>query len=279
MKLVHLSDIHIHDQEILGQDPVENFKACWAHVEAEHADADLVIISGDLTHYGHKDSYKALKALLADTALAPKLIIGNHDDRQAFRSVFPQVRVDVHGHVQYAVDTNQGRFLFLDTKIEGTHAGGYGADRQAWLISELDGARAEGVLVYLVMHHHPCAVGDRSADEIGLVDGAEFRSILRTYRETVRHIFFGHCHFSLSGAVHGIPFSAPRSTNHPNASALDGRNTAGTGPIAPNYNVVLIEADSVVVHTVDFLVEPLLVWLPFDADGWVEDGTGSRSLP
>jgi hypothetical protein len=34
MKLVHISDIHINAEPILGHDSIANFKACLAYVEA-----------------------------------------------------------------------------------------------------------------------------------------------------------------------------------------------------------------------------------------------------
>lgn len=271
MKLIHISDIHIHDREILGQDPILNFLACLAHIETHHRDTDRVVITGDLTHHGQRGSYERLRAFVDASPFNPRLMIGNHDDRTTFREVFPEVPTDANGYVQYTEDTPAGRFLYLDTMASGTHAGRYGPDRQAWLSGELARARAEAVPVYLFMHHHPCPVGARSADMIGLIEGPSVRLLLKEYRDVVRHVFFGHCHFTLSGSVCGIPMSAPRSTNHPNAPDLVDRGAIGYGPLAPSYNVVLIEDDTTVVHTIDFLLEPELEWIPLQGDGWIDE--------
>jgi 3',5'-cyclic AMP phosphodiesterase CpdA len=276
VKLIHISDIHIHDQEILGSDPIANFKACLAHVESEHRDADRVVITGDLTHHGRRASYETLREILAGSALSPRLLIGNHDDRETFRAVFPEVPVDANGYVQYSEDTVAGRFLYMDTVAPGTHAGRYGPDRQAWLSGELARARSDRRPVYVFMHHHPCPVGTRSADMIGLIEGPSVRRLLAAYRDIVRHVFFGHCHFSLSGSFAGIPMSAPRSTNHPNAPDLVDRGAVAFGPLAANYNVVLIEDDSTVVHTVDFLVEPDLQWIALQDDGWIDESPAAE---
>lgn len=271
MKLIHISDIHIHDEKILGQAPIANFTACLAHVETHHRDADRVVITGDLTHHGRRHSYAQLREIVMASPLEPRLLLGNHDDREVFRAVFPEIPVDAGGYVQYAEDTDAGRFLYLDTLAAGTHAGRYGPDRQAWLAAELARARADGAPVYLFMHHHPCPVGARSADMIGLIEGDEVRALLAEYRDIVRHIFFGHCHVTLSGSVCGIPMSAPRSTNHPNAPDLAHRGAIAVGPLAPAYNVVLIGPDSTVVHTIDFLAEAALDWIPLGADGWIDE--------
>ena len=64
MKLIHISDIHINPEPVCGLDPVENFRRCLAHVEVNHADADRVVITGDLTHHGREESYRLLAAML-----------------------------------------------------------------------------------------------------------------------------------------------------------------------------------------------------------------------
>ncbi len=257
MKLVHISDIHINPEPILDIDPVENFKACIDHVAEFHTDADRIVITGDLTHHGLRESYQQLRRMLDDSplkgALAPRLLVGNHDDRPTFRSVFPEAVADELGYIQWTEDLPDGRFIYLDTAKKGTHAGSYDGGRLVWLERQLSAAEAEGFPAWIFMHHNPTAVHVANADRIGIVEEAEFQQLLQKYRGTVRHIFFGHCHFSLSGTVRGIPFSAPRSTCHacwPDFSGVAGR--MGYGDLVPNYNVCFIGSKSMVVHSIDF---------------------------
>lgn len=265
MKLIHISDIHINPEPILGIDPVANFRACIDHVADNHADVDRIVITGDLTHHGLRESYEHLRRVLADSPLQgermPRLLVGNHDDREVFRSVFPEAVSDENGHVQWYEDVPAGRFVYLDTAEKGTHAGHYGADRRGWLSGVLEDSRAAGRPVWLFMHHNPAAVHVANADVIGLVHEAEFQSLIGDYADCVRHVFFGHCHFTLSGAVRGIPFSAPRSTCHtcwPDFSGI--ANRMGYGELVPNYNVCIISDHSTVVHSVDFLDARKVKW-------------------
>jgi 3',5'-cyclic-AMP phosphodiesterase len=265
MKLVHISDIHINPEPILGIDPIENFRACLDHVARFHADADRIVITGDLTHHGLQQSYARLRMMLDESPLqgaqAPRLLVGNHDDRPTFRAVFPEAAADAHGYVQWTEDVPVGRFIYLDTAEAGMHAGRYGENRREWLEGELTRARSEGFAVWIFMHHNPTLVHVANADRIGIVEEADFQALLERHRATVRHIFFGHCHFSLSGTVRGIPFSAPRSTCHtcwPDFSGIAGR--IGYGDLAPNYNICMIEEQSVVVHSIDFMDENKVRW-------------------
>lgn len=273
MKLIHISDIHIHSDPILEADPVANFNACLSHVGKHHGDADLLVITGDLTHHGRRASYEVLRDILNRHNMSPLLMIGNHDNRDTFQTVFPQTPQDGNGFVQYVVDRPEGLFIFLDTVQHGTHAGHFCEARQDWMKSRLAAAAEQQRRVYLFMHHNPVDTGVLNADKIGLVDGEAFREILTTYRETIRHIFFGHCHYILSGSVCGIPMSAPRSTNHPCAPDFSGIDRMGYGPFQPTYDVCLLNEEAVVVHSIDFLEDDKIRWLETDSSGWVKKDT------
>lgn len=276
MKLVHISDIHIHDEPILGSDPVTQFCRVLDHVEAYHGDADRIVITGDLTHHGMAGSYERLKEVLAASPLqgdlAPRLMIGNHDDRETFLAHFPDAMRDEAGFVQGREDTPAGRFLYLDTVETGHHHGTYCADRQGWLDAELSQAAADAVSVYIFMHHNPVRVHVANADLIGIVQAREMQAILRRHRDAIRHVFFGHCHYTLSGSVVGIPFSAPRSTNHPCWPDFSGNPTRlGYGDLKSDYNVCFLSQDETIVHSIDFEHEGAIKWMVTSADGWVEE--------
>ena len=265
MKLVHISDIHLNADPILGLDSIANFKKCLAYVQAHDHDAERVVITGDLTHYGLEESYRELAEILKASSLKgklePRLMIGNHDNREMFASVFPETPRDDAGFVQWTEETPAGVFVYMDTVDQGRHSGRYCDSRMAWLKEVLDQARARGQKAYLFMHHNPVRVHVANADIIGLIDERAFQSLLREYNDTAAHVFFGHCHYTLSGAVSGVPYSAPRSTNHVCWPDFSGQiNRMGYGDLAPNYNVCFLGDNSTVVHSIDFLEAENLKW-------------------
>ena len=266
MKIIHISDIHISASPILGFDPIANFQACLDHIAQFQADADRIIITGDLTNRGEPENYVRLRTILDASPLQgqrqPRLLVGNHDDRANFVAAFGETQRDGNGFVQWTEDTDAGVFVYLDTTEPGTHAGHYCTLRQAWLTHVLADAEKAGKPAWLFMHHNPIAVEVANADAIGIVQEAEFQAILVRFRDTVRHIFFGHCHFTLSGEVRGIPFSAPRSTNHvcwPDFSGIVER--MGYGAFSPNYAVCFLGKAGTVIHSIDFLDEDKVRWV------------------
>ena len=134
MKIIHFSDIHIHSKPILENNPVERFKLALKHVKNNHLNSDMFVITGDITHHGDLASYESFNEILIKAELPdhlyPKLIMGNHDDREIFKNYFNRTPIDQDGFVQYKVEQQEKRFLFLDTTNPKTHQGHYCLKRQ-----------------------------------------------------------------------------------------------------------------------------------------------------
>lgn len=252
MKLIHLTDIHLtlSGEPVHGLPPETRFRQAIDSINRLHGEADLCVITGDLTDGGEIAAYETLQKALEGLSASYRLLIGNHDDRDHFRQVFPDTATDESGYIQSAESTGAGRFLYLDTVQAGTHAGHYGPDRQAWLRSELDAAGDQPV--FLFMHHHPAPVQLPALDSIGLVDGPAFHEILSENRGRIRHIFHGHCHLPLAGSVCGVPISGMRSALHQTWPDFADSKTLYFAPLPPAYGVVFVTDLAVTVHSFDF---------------------------
>lgn len=123
MKIVHITDTHFVPQPatLYGLDPRARFDAAIASLQAEHSDANLLVITGDLAHWGDVPAYQALRQRLEAVTLQVVMMVGNHDDRASLRTVFPAVMDDGNGFVQGSRIENGHRLMFLDTKIGRAH--------------------------------------------------------------------------------------------------------------------------------------------------------------
>ncbi|MGE0005565.1 MAG: phosphodiesterase [Parvibaculaceae bacterium] len=251
MKFIHVSDLHLvpKGDRLWGLDPFARLDACLADIARFHGDAAFVVISGDLTERGDVLAYRQLKARLADFPLETHVMLGNHDDRAHFLSVFAEGPRDGNGFVQDAVTRQGARFLFLDTlKGPPSSAGLYCPRRTAWLRSEL--AAAGKLPLYLFMHHPPFAIAHDLMDLIMLDDAEDFLALLDGH--AVRHIFFGHAHRPISGQFRGMSFSAPPSLVHQLPLVSDSVATVYSDEPAM-YAVVHAASDKIVVHMDAFL--------------------------
>ena len=255
---LHLTDLHLVPPgapPLFGLDPAERLRAAVADIARRHgpdgpAPAALAVVTGDLTHDGEPAAYALLRETLVTLPCPAHLLLGNHDERDAFRAAFPDAPVDDAGFVQSAFHTPAGRYITLDTKEPGTHAGRLGAPRLAWLAARLAESEAP---VFLFLHHPPYRVGIVGMDEIPLLDAADLWEVLKPHRARVRHLFHGHLHRPLSGSWHGIPCSSLRGTSHQVALDFSERPDVPGSHEPPAYALVRVTEEDVVVHVHDFL--------------------------
>lgn len=255
---LHLTDLHVTPAgapPLYGLDPGERLAAAVADIARRHgpgsaAPAAFAVITGDLTHHGEPEAYRRLRSILAGLPCPVHLMLGNHDERDAFRATFPEAPVDAKGFVQQAIETPAGTFLLLDTKIPGTHAGGLCAARLDWLATRL--AEGKGP-VFLFLHHPPYRVGITAMDRIPLQDAAALGEVIGSHRARIRHLFHGHLHRPIAGSWRGIPASSLRGLSHQVGLDLAERATTPGSHEPPAYAVVRVTPEDVVVHIHDFL--------------------------
>lgn len=253
MKFIHLTDPHVisGDLPLYGRDPAAGLAAAIADINASHRDAEVVVMTGDLTNWAEEPSYRTLAALLEDLTVPHVLMLGNHDNRDNFRKIFRNALDDGNGFVQGVRQTSVGTFIFLDTHEPGCAHGRLCERRLEWLASVI--SCTEGPL-FLFMHHPPFPVGIAYMDAIALREPERFTDIVRPHAARIRHLFFGHVHRPIAGSWHGIPVSAMRGTNHQVWLELTGRtDTIRTGPEQPAYGIVLLDADRCIVQMHEFL--------------------------
>ena len=252
MKFIHVTDPHLvaPGELVLSLEPLPRNEACLQSINDRESDAELVVITGDLVDRGQLSAYQALRTVLDTLVLPYQLLIGNHDDRNNFLSVFGGAWRDESGFIQGAVETKQGLFVFLDTVLQGKSEGEYCAKRCRWLQQVLSESASQPV--YLFMHHPPFDVHIPFLDNIGLESKDAFVDCIDAH-DNIRHIFFGHVHRPINGSWRGISFSTLTSTNHQVALNMREVNKDRYSDEAPNYGVVLLDGVSTIVHTFPYM--------------------------
>jgi len=175
---------------------------------------DAVLVTGDLTDFGHDEEYGNLRGLLAALEIPYYLMIGNHDDRAGLRRAFAdRAELQDGEFVQYALDVGAVRVLALDSQVPGASHGDLCDARLAWLAALLDAARDRPVIVAL--HHPPFASGIGHMDKLRLAPAAAAKldALLRGH-PNVERVLCGHLHRSIQRRWGGtIAMTAP-STAH-----------------------------------------------------------------
>lgn len=247
MKFVHLSDLHLvpPGRELHGLHPSKRLETCVSQIAREHGDAAFCVVSGDLTHNGDPLAYGEAVRILSRLPMPVHLMIGNHDDRDAFRASFPDAPCDSHGFIQQVVDTPMGRLVLLDTNEPDRPEGGLCEQRLEWVGEAISGWSGP---LFLFLHHPPFPVSFDRMDRIRLRNGDALAAVLERANASIRHVFVGHLHRDVAGSWRVWPFTEVRGTSHQIALDLTMRSDAPVSFEAPGYAVVLVEADGVVVH-------------------------------
>ena len=255
-KIVIFSDVHLTSRgnKIIGLNPLQRLQIAIDDAQLNHADADHIVFTGDLSHDGNIESYFLLKDLLQNVKIPVTYMMGNHDCRTNFASVFPSVLFDENGFLQSTASFSSYKCLFLDTlqnpvkKIK--KGGGYMCEKRlAWLQAQLSLAQKESVILF--MHHPAFPVGFKGMDSINLANSDEFFSLLKKY-QNVSYIIAGHIHLTISGNFKGYGFSIFKSTCHQMPLMLDSENIKVSAAEPPGYGVLILRTDGITVHSQDY---------------------------
>ena len=255
MKIIHVTDPHVrpYGETIYGIDSGARLEAVVEDINTRHPDAELVAVTGDLTHHGEPAAYDRVRTILGDLRVPYRLMLGNHDLRTNFRTTFPDHPIDENGFVQSVLDApgRVGRLVFLDTHEEGWIGGRMCAKRLTWLAARLTEAGDRPVTIF--QHHPPLPVGAPHFAHICMSDPRDYLSLLAAHTGGIRHVFIGHIHLPLTGVfAGGIPFTAGRGCSHQMVLDLANGDAPWTAGVA-NYNVVLLGDDDLFIHAFDML--------------------------
>ena len=250
VRLVILSDLHLvpPGEPLYGLDPAAHLARAVELIGRDHADADFLVLLGDLTHAGQAAAYAALAETLAPLSMPFISLTGNHDSRELLRAALPGTDRDPDGFVQALRVLPEASLLTLDTLDEGggSAAGTLCPARLAFLERSLAEAPADRPLL-LFQHHPPFATGLRGMDRIRLDNAEEeWAVIARTRRPD--YLFLGHVHRPVFGLWRGIPFHIQRGLAHQIALRLGGSDENRGTHEGCDYAVVDVGPDGIVIH-------------------------------
>lgn len=169
---------------------------------------DVVLLTGDITENGTRDSYSYLNELLEPLKIPLYVIPGNHDCREELRAAFLRhPYMPSKGFIQYVIDDYPVRLVGLDTLVEGEDYGCLCDERLSWLENTLKAEFKKPTLIF--MHHPPIKIGMKLFDQMNCIAPATFERLI-SKRDNVIGIVTGHYHHLCVGSFGGkLCFLAP----------------------------------------------------------------------
>ncbi len=193
----HLSFLHISDLHILAEEERRQHGADTAAILRQAIPMmnalrpDFIVACGDLVGDESEESYRRLQTLLQPVEAPIHFLMGNHDDRAAFRRVFRPDAVSSADPVCEAFERGEFRFLLLDSILPGKVEGRLGMEQLHWLEVELTAHPDRPTWIFL--HHQPLPIYIRWLDALGLQNQEELLAVLARHPQ-VEAVCYGHVH-------------------------------------------------------------------------------------
>jgi Icc protein len=205
LRFVVLSDLHFMPEGELSVtlDTGARFEQAVETLVSRYSEADFCILAGDLADSGQPAAYQRLKTIIDRVPMPVHLTLGNHDDRNAFLSVFGPTYLAETGKVDKVLDARGYRIILLDSSEPGRVDGVLTQAQIRWLIARL--AEASDRPVIVILHHNANALHIES-DDIRILESSPFLEALKTHPD-IRQVIAGHVHLTSTAVWHGIPFT------------------------------------------------------------------------
>jgi 3',5'-cyclic AMP phosphodiesterase CpdA len=250
--IAQITDMHIRPSGKKAYGVVDTeamLRAAVASIEALGRKPDAVLATGDLTDCGLIEEYELLRDILDDLSMPVYLIPGNHDRREAMRTVFGSdgYLPSAGEYLHYTIEHLPLRLIGLDTVVPGKGHGEMDAARLAWLKARLDEQPSRPTLIF--MHHPPFPTGLQHMDSINCRNGQALAALLKG-RDNIERVVCGHHHRSIQNRFAGTIGSVAPSVAHQVLLDLQPHDDARFTMEPPGYHLHMWGPESgVITHT------------------------------
>ena len=208
MRIAQLTDCHLQaDENTLykGVNADTHLDQCIASL-AQQEDVDLLLLSGDLSHFGSADAYERLRQKVDAMGIQAIWLLGNHDDGPAMEAASGQAVEELR-----CFDFGPWMLIALNTTHSPDGCGG-GSLSQVCL-EQLEQAliKHSEQSVCIVMHHNAVPVHSKWQDDIMLANAWAFNELVAAHAH-VKVILCGHVHQEYDQNIGAARYIATPST-------------------------------------------------------------------
>ena len=203
-RIVQITDCHLfadRTTELRGVSTWPRLHAVLDAIRNDHADLDCLVVTGDTAHDEDTVTCAAFREALDDLTGRLRILPGNHDDRAALESVFPECCVMQSGRLPFQHRLGDWQLIGLDSQITGEVSGRLGDEQRDWLRDRL--ASTGGVHTLVFVHHPPVTMRSSWLDAIGLEDADALLAVLRDAPH-VKLVCCGHVHQESATSIGGV---------------------------------------------------------------------------
>lgn len=235
MLIAQITDLHIgFDRDNPHELNVRRLNMVIDELNERQPRPDLLLVTGDLVENADdRRAYRHMESLVKRWQGPLLWAVGNHDSREHFLEVLPEVPADANGFIQYEADIGGLRWIVIDTLDPGRHGGMVCEARGAWLSERL--AERTGDPTVIVLHHPPVDTGIAWMSALPCEHWVQrLEAIIRPAGQVVA-LIAGHVHRPIATSFAGKPLMIAPSTAPLVALDLD-----AVDPLHPDGRALII---------------------------------------
>tara|TARA_B100000780_G_scaffold13440_1_gene9079 strand:- start:1420 stop:2178 length:759 start_codon:yes stop_codon:yes gene_type:complete len=208
LRLAQITDCHLQADALTfykGVDADAHLDQClsWLH---NNVKVDLLMLTGDLSHFGSEAAYQRLKQKLSSLTYPCIWLAGNHDNCGIMQGVSGQAVQQLR-----VLDYEHWRLVVLNTtaNADGNGAGSIASAQMEEFKQVLEDDSQLPVCVF--MHHNSMPVDSMWQDPIMLGNAQQFNALVAA-KPRVKAVLCGHVHQNFDQVVGNIRFLATPSS-------------------------------------------------------------------
>lgn len=208
LRIAQITDCHLQADALThykGVDADAHLDQClsWLHANAQ---VDLLMLTGDLSHFGAETAYQRLKQKLSSLPYPCIWLAGNHDNCEIMQHVSGQVVQQLR-----VLDYDHWRLVVLNTtELPDGVGGGSVSPAQMEELQEVLESDAH-LPVCVFMHHNSMPVDSMWQDNIMLGNAQQFNTLIAS-KPQVKVLVCGHVHQNFDQVVGNARFLATPSS-------------------------------------------------------------------
>jgi|TARA_B110000977_G_scaffold183110_1_gene245451 Icc protein len=208
LRIAQITDCHLQAEVTTpykGVDADAHLDQCLAWLQ-DHAQVDLLMLTGDLSHFGSEKAYQRLQQKLSRLAFPCVWLAGNHDHCDTMQQVSGQAVQELR-----VLDDNHWRLVILNTteQADGRGGGSLAEVQMEELKRVLEDDVQRPVCVF--MHHNSVAVNSLWQDDIMLGNAQQFNALVASHSQ-VKAVVCGHVHQTFDQLIGATRFLATPSS-------------------------------------------------------------------
>lgn len=205
IRVAQISDTHLGQTtayQLLGMDTDFSLRQVLKLFAARESQAELILLSGDISNNGYKQAYQRLYQLLErrDNVV---WLPGNHDSVELMKSVCAE------RWFRPRLEIGNWQIVSLDSSVAGSSRGTLDAGQLEFLEQTLQAHPDLHTLIAL--HHHVLPIGSDWLDEQLLSNRQAFFDLISRYPQ-VKAVTSGHVHQATDVLKNGVRVLTAPST-------------------------------------------------------------------